>query len=84
MSLQKYLGRLHHLDALIRQKSTGTPEELARKMGVSVSVVYRYVKVLKELGAPVRWCTYTGSYVYDWEGKLEVRFLPVSAEAKRS
>lgn len=82
MPINKYLDRLHQLDYLISHKSTGTPKELAHKMNVSVSVVYRYLNFLKGFGAPLRWCSYTGSYVYDWEGKLELRFLPTEPAAK--
>ncbi|MBD0257815.1 MAG: helix-turn-helix domain-containing protein, partial [Cytophagales bacterium] len=78
----KYLDRLQRLDSLIKHRATGTPTELARKMNVSVSVVYRDLNVLKSFGAPLRWCSYAGSYVYDWEGKLEVRFLPAPPNAK--
>ena len=76
MPINKYLSRLHQLDSLIQRRATGTPKELAHKMGLSVSLVYRYINVLRDFGAPVRWCAYTGSYVYDWEGKLEVKFTP--------
>jgi predicted DNA-binding transcriptional regulator YafY len=70
------------MDSLIRQKSTGTPIELAQKMGLSVSLVYRYLNTLKEFGAPVRWCAYTRSYVYDWEGRLEVKFMPATSKVE--
>jgi hypothetical protein len=53
-------------------------------MRLSESIVYRYLNVLKGLGAPIRWCRYARSYVYDWEGTLEVRFLPDESAASRN
>lgn len=82
MPINKYLDRLYQLDSLVRRKATGTPKELSRKMGLSVSLVYRYINVLRGFGAPVRWCAYARSYVYDWDGKLEVKFLPATSCAE--
>lgn len=75
MTAIKYINRLKYLDYLVRTRSTGKPEILANKMGVSVRSTYDYINDLKELGAPVRWSVHEESYVYYEEGKLEICFL---------
>lgn len=41
----KQLNRLHHL---ILKKSTGTPKQLAIKLGVAECTVYAYVNIFRE------------------------------------
>ncbi|MCW9708621.1 hypothetical protein [Fodinibius salsisoli] len=48
MSLRTYLNRIHRLDALIRRKSTGPPEELADKLDISERWLYKFLGELKE------------------------------------
>jgi len=60
--MKHYLNLLLRLDQFIRQKGTGSPPEFARKMGVSERSLYEYLKVLKELGAPIRFSRQDRSY----------------------
>jgi hypothetical protein len=52
--MKQYLNLLLRLDQLIRSKGTGAPPDFARKMGISERSLYEYLKVLKELGAPIK------------------------------
>lgn len=58
------IRRLERLDTLIRRKGTGRPTELARRLGISESCLYKYLNYLKELGAEIDYCNYRQSYTY--------------------
>ena len=64
MSILKYIDRLKHMDSLLRRNATGTPEQFARKLGISKSTLYDNLKDLKELGAEIGYCKYLESYYY--------------------
>jgi predicted DNA-binding transcriptional regulator YafY len=73
--MKQYLDLLLRLDQFIRQKGTGSPPEFARKMGISERSLYQYLKVLKELGAPIRFSRQDRSYYYETRGKFHIHFL---------
>lgn len=68
--------RIEWIDYLIRIKGTGTPAELASRIGVSERSVYEYLSLMKELGAPIKFCSYRETYYYDEEGSFTISFLP--------
>jgi predicted DNA-binding transcriptional regulator YafY len=72
MILSKYLSRLQRLDQLIRQNQTGTPKELARKMGISERQAYNCIDDMKELGLPISYDRYRQSYFYEEPVQLSV------------
>ena len=73
--MKQYLNLLQQLDQFIRRKKTGSPPEFARKMGISERSLYEYLKVLKELGAPIRFSRQEHSYYYEVEGQFYVSFF---------
>lgn len=62
------------MDDLIRRKATGTPEEFAEKMDLSRSALLKYIKLLKELNAPVKYDQERRSYYYLFPCKLRFGF----------
>ena len=72
--MKHYLSLLLQLDLFIRQKGTGSPPEFAQKMGISERSLYEYLKVLKELGAPIRFSRQDHSYYYEIEGQFQISF----------
>jgi predicted DNA-binding transcriptional regulator YafY len=72
--MKHYLNLLLQLDQFIRQKGTGSPPEFARKMGISERSLYEYLKVLKDLGAPIKWSRQDKSYYYSVEGQFRISF----------
>jgi predicted DNA-binding transcriptional regulator YafY len=64
MNIIKTLELVRRLDALIRRKATGTPTQLAARLGTSEATVYRYINELKALNAPIAYCKERESYVY--------------------
>ena len=74
MYLLNYLNTLEQMDYLIRTGSTGSPEDFAGRLAISVRTLYNYISVLKELGAPVKYSRHKESYIYEYSGKLSICF----------
>ena len=73
--MKQYLNLLVELDQFISTKGTGSPPEFAHKMGISERSLYEYLKVLKELGAPIRFSRQDHSYYYEIEGQFYISFF---------
>ncbi|MEM1121159.1 MAG: hypothetical protein AAGJ18_11975 [Bacteroidota bacterium] len=67
MNLQCQLSRLDRVDALIRRKATGTPEQLARRLELSERRVYQIINLMKALGGPIFFDRERNSYCYEYE-----------------
>jgi predicted DNA-binding transcriptional regulator YafY len=67
--------RLSRIDQLIRIKGTGTPSELAGKIGISERSTYEYIRLMKDFGAPVLYSRQRKSYYYKQEGRFLISFL---------
>ena len=55
---------LDRLVNLINHRCTGSPEELAQRLSVSDRTVKRYIALLRELGADIRFCPLRNSYYF--------------------
>jgi predicted DNA-binding transcriptional regulator YafY len=75
MKIDKLQRKLERIDQLIRLKATGTPREFAKKLNISKSTVYEYLKDLKEIGADVIYDKNRNSFIYKEEGKLNLMFF---------
>lgn len=71
MSYLKKLEAIKRIHVLIRRKSTGSPEELAERLNISRASIFRYIKELKEMGAPVFYSRDRKSYIYERAFELE-------------
>ncbi|MDP4207206.1 MAG: HTH domain-containing protein [Bacteroidota bacterium] len=74
MTINKYLNRIKLLDQLIRQQNTGTPKELALKLGLGERQVYNLIEELKEMGTPVQYSRCLKTYYYEHPVKLNINF----------
>lgn len=68
MSLHKYIERIKYIDYLIRRRATGNAEELATKLGLSVSGTFKFISELKDEGFPISYSKSDKSYYYTKEG----------------
>jgi predicted DNA-binding transcriptional regulator YafY len=68
------LNRMQRIDYLIRIKGTGTPSQLAYRLGMSKRSVFDYLNLMKEFGAPIKFCPSRKSYYYDEEGIFSISF----------
>lgn len=55
---------MQYLQELIEKESTGTPKELARRLGISERMVYRYVDNLKIGGKLISFSRTKNSYIF--------------------
>lgn len=79
MKLFTYIERINLMHKLITQRRTGTPEELARRLSISVSRLYTILDELKLMGAPIVYSrqrlTYYYSEPFDINISVEFRAL---------
>ena len=80
--MKSLLHRLIRLDHLIAHKSTGTPADCASKIGISERSLYDYLKILKEMGAPVKFSRDRRTYFYTEGGHFHISFLSREKEAR--
>lgn len=66
--------RIERIDHLIRIKGTGTATELAGKLGISRRSVYNLLNEMKEMGAPIEFDQFRGTYYYNEEGYFKISF----------
>lgn len=64
MIFLKQLERYKNLDKLIKRESTGTPIELAEKLKISRSHLYRLIDKLKDYGAKIKYCRKKNTFYY--------------------
>ncbi|MBC8032700.1 MAG: HTH domain-containing protein [Chitinophagaceae bacterium] len=66
--------RFKRIDQLIRIKGTGTPSQLAKRLGFSERTVYDYINTMKDMGAPIKYCNFRQSYYYEEDGFFQIGF----------
>jgi predicted DNA-binding transcriptional regulator YafY len=64
MNFIRQIERLQILNKLIREERTGTPEELAERLGVSRRQLYTYFDLLKDFGLEVGFSRKINSFYY--------------------
>lgn len=83
MTLLEKLAQIERVDALIRRKSTGSPASLASRLDASERHVYKLIKLMKEMGAPVYFCHDSISYCYEEDVMFSFGFLPKDTFSKQ-
>jgi len=73
--MKSLLHRLIRLDYLIHLKATGKPADCANKIGISERSLYDYLKILKEMGAPIKFSRNRGTYYYNEDGRFRISFI---------
>lgn len=71
MTFKERIDLLRRLHLLIVRKATGTPDELARKLGISPPSLFRQIEILREFGAPIAFCRTNQRYYYSEEFELD-------------
>ncbi|SDF62621.1 HTH domain-containing protein [Mucilaginibacter pineti] len=66
---------LKRIDQLIHLKATGSPFDLASKLEISERCLYNYIKLMKDHGAPIKFCKQRRSYYYVERGRFQLKFL---------
>ncbi|WP_109853333.1 HTH domain-containing protein [Aquimarina sp. AU58] len=60
----KHIKIIERMDQLIRLQATGSPEKFAQRLGISKTKLYRMIKLMRALNAPIEYGTTIQSYVY--------------------
>ncbi len=63
------------IDSFIFKENTGTPAELAEKIHKSKSSIYRLLHVMKDAGAPIKYCKQYQTYRYTEKGHFKIGFV---------
>ena len=65
MQFEKLNRRMAYVNELILKEATGSPEELAKRLGISRRMVFNYVNHLQEShGRMICYCKIIRSYKY--------------------
>lgn len=82
----KQLQLIKRIDQLIQLKATGSPIELASRLEVSKSKLYRILDIMKALNAPVEFDTFSRSYYYVKEVEFTCGFYekPIGINKEKS
>lgn len=84
--MQKFfetLDVIDRLDSLIRRKATGKPTELANRLNVCERKVYKLIKMLRTMGAPVGYCQHRESYYYENEVEFHRELFVTQKESEK-
>jgi DNA-binding Lrp family transcriptional regulator len=65
MEFLRQIERLQLLNKLVREQRTGSPEELAERLGVSRAKLYMILDELKDEGVCIRFNKRINSFVYE-------------------
>lgn len=76
---KRYFERLQTIDYLIRIKGTGKPAQLAKRLRISERTLYEFLKLMKDLGAPIEYDRYKESYYYGEKGGFNIKFTKLLA-----
>ncbi|MES2417616.1 MAG: helix-turn-helix domain-containing protein [Bacteroidota bacterium] len=71
MKLSSYIYRINLLHKLIKERRTGTPEELAKRLRLSKSRLSRIIEELKLEGVPLAYSRQIRSYYYTIDYKMQ-------------
>jgi predicted DNA-binding transcriptional regulator YafY len=72
--LQK-IQAIERVDGLIKLKSTGTADNLSRRLCVSKRSVYNIIELMKNMGAPIKYCQIRRTYYYSYQCDFVIGFV---------
>ena len=74
MNFIRQIERLQLLNKLLEQERTGTPEELAQRLGIKRRTLYDMIESIKSLGADVVYDRKLQTFYYRNHQKIKVNF----------
>ena len=84
MTINKYVNRLRQINQLIRQQRTGSPKELATKLGISERQVYNSIDYLRDKEVPISYCRFRKTYYYFEPVDLRISFSLVNLSTQET
>ncbi len=82
MKLLEQIERINRLHEMIKHRRTGTPSQLARRLNLSTSMIYKLIDELKLREAPITYSRQLGSYYYSrsFQMKISIDFKSIEEE----
>ncbi|MBB2146378.1 hypothetical protein GM921_12830 [Pedobacter sp. LMG 31464] len=82
MKIFEYIDRINLLHKLIKERRTGTPKVLARRMTLSKSRLFRVIEDLKLKGVPIAYSRQSQTYYYtnNYKMNINLEFMPLDNE----
>lgn len=74
MFCQKTIQLIRQLDRLIRNKETGKASDLAKRLGLCRTTLFEYLSLMKDRGAPIKFCKLRQTFYYEEEGAFIIKF----------
>jgi transcriptional antiterminator len=74
MNFIKQIEKFQILSKLIHERNTGTPDELANRLGISRRQLYIYFEDLGSLGLEVCYSRRMNSFYFDNSKRLKIEF----------
>lgn len=74
MEFIKQIERLQLLNKLVREQRTGSPEELAERLGLSRRQLYCYLEFLKDYGIEIVYSRKTNSFIVNNGKEIKIDF----------
>lgn len=69
---------MNYLNHLIKQRATGSPKELSRKLCITERAWYKLRdELINDLNLPIDYCPHSRSYIYTEEGSFEIGFKKI-------
>lgn len=72
MEFIRQIERLQLMNKLIREQRTGSPEDLAERLGVSRRQLYVYLEYLKDMGVEIQFSRRLNSFVFACEKQVYI------------
>ncbi len=66
---------IDRVDGLIKLKSTGTADDLSRRLCVSRRTVYNILELMRSMGAPIEYCQIRRTYYYSYQCDFVIGFV---------
>lgn len=82
MKIFAYIERINRIHELVKHKRTGTPEELARRLNISTSMLFRVIEELRLMEVPIEYSRSQKTYYYStsYSMKIMIDFKPLNEE----
>jgi len=74
MNFRTRIKRMEKLHALIQQRKSGTPEQLAEQFGISRSCLYNLIEELKDCNLPICYSRSLQTFFYEKEVEFTLLF----------
>ncbi len=74
MKVFKYLERIKMIHKLVNQEQTGSPDEFAKRLGISRTRLYEIVDDLKLEGAPIAYSKSCRTFYYQDPFHISITF----------